>query len=92
MQNLILRDAQERVYQLPREQIITTSSTEGPIQGTTSDVLEIVPLGLYMIRGDNVAIVSDVREQVLEQQETSGYAGFENGQSIKPIVQQACFY
>lgn len=86
LQNLILRDAQERVYQLP------TSIGTGQQEGTSSDVLEIVPLGLYMIRGDNVVIVSDVREGIFEQQEKSGYAGFENGQCIKPIVQQAGFY
>lgn len=82
MQNLVLRNAHERVYQLP-------SSSSGT---ANEDVLELVPLGLYMIRGDNVAIVSDVRQEVWEQQEQSGYAGFENGQSIEPIVQQACFH
>jgi U6 snRNA-associated Sm-like protein LSm8 len=40
VQNLILKDAQERVY-----------SEDAPV--------ELVELGLYVIRGDNVCLVSD---------------------------------
>jgi len=47
----------------------------------------MVPLGLYLIRGDNVAIVSDVAEGVFEEQEGNGYDGFESAEGIKPVVQ-----
>lgn len=40
VQNLILKDAQERIY-------------------SEEEDVEIVPLGLYMIRGDNVALVGE---------------------------------
>jgi U6 snRNA-associated Sm-like protein LSm8 len=40
VQNLILNDAQERIY-------------------SEDEDVELVPLGLYVIRGDNVAIVGD---------------------------------
>jgi len=76
LQNLILKDAQERVYQLPKEP-----------SDNSSDVLEMVPLGLYLIRGDNVAVVSDVREGVFEDQEKNGYDGFEAAEGVKPVVQ-----
>ena len=76
LQNLILKDAQERVYQLPKE----------PTDDAT-DVLEMVPLGLYLIRGDNVAIVSDIAEGIFEEQEKNGYDGFETAEGIKPVVQ-----
>jgi U6 snRNA-associated Sm-like protein LSm8 len=76
LQNLILKDAEERVYQLPKEP-----------SDDSNDVLEMVPLGLYLIRGDNVAIVGDVREGVLDDQEKSGYDGFEAAEGIKPVVQ-----
>lgn len=44
LQNLILKDASERVYSLDADP-------------------ETVPLGLYVIRGDNVAIISDRDEE-----------------------------
>mmetsp|Transcript_26706 Transcript_26706/g.57942 ORF Transcript_26706/g.57942 Transcript_26706/m.57942 type:complete len:100 (-) Transcript_26706:358-657(-) len=44
LQNLILKDASERVY----------SPDADP---------ETVPLGLYVIRGDNIAIISDRDEE-----------------------------
>lgn len=47
----------------------------------------MVPLGLYLIRGDNVAIVSDVREGVFEQQANSNFEGFENAEGIHSVVQ-----
>lgn len=47
VQNLILNDANERVY------------------SEDADV-EIVPLGLYVIRGDNVCLVSDDTSEVDE--------------------------
>lgn len=40
VQNLILKDAEERIY-------------------SGEEDVEIVPLGLYMIRGDNVALVGE---------------------------------
>ena len=40
VQNLILKDAEERIY-------------------SEEDDVEIVPLGLYMIRGDNVALIGE---------------------------------
>ena len=76
LQNLIIKDAQERVYQLPKDET-----------DESADTLEIVSLGLYVIRGDNVAVVSDVREGIFEEQEKNGFEGFENGEGIKPVVQ-----
>lgn len=73
LQNLILNNAQERVYQFADP----PDSTE----------LEIVPLGLYVVRGDNVAIVSDVVSGVLEQQEENGFEGFQDGEPLKPVMQ-----
>lgn len=73
LQNLVLKEAQERVYQLPKSD--------------DEDTLEMVPLGLYLIRGDNVAIVSDVREGVFEQQANSNFEGFENAEGIHSVVQ-----
>ena len=78
LQNLILNQAQERVYQFPGE----NSDSNNP---TTE--LEIVPLGLYVVRGDNVAVISDVKDGIFEKQETSGFEGFEEGEAIKPVVQ-----
>lgn len=69
----MLKEAQERVYQLPKSD--------------DEDTLEMVPLGLYLIRGDNVAIVSDIREGVFEQQANSNFEGFENAEGIHPVVQ-----
>eukprot|EP00553_Chaetoceros_curvisetus_P003915 CAMPEP_0204619874 /NCGR_PEP_ID=MMETSP0717-20131115/6096_1 /ASSEMBLY_ACC=CAM_ASM_000666 /TAXON_ID=230516 /ORGANISM="Chaetoceros curvisetus" /LENGTH=115 /DNA_ID=CAMNT_0051633947 /DNA_START=107 /DNA_END=454 /DNA_ORIENTATION=+ len=80
LQNLILRDAQERVYQLP-----VNSGDDG--QQQKGEVLEIVPLGLYVIRGDNVAVVSDVKEGVFEGQASNDYADFTNAEDIKSVVQ-----
>ena len=73
LQNLILNQAQERVYQF--------SDSSDPTE------LEIVPLGLYVVRGDNVAIVSDLEKGVLEMQEENGFQGFQDGEPIKPVVQ-----
>ena len=73
LQNLVLKEAQERVYQLPKSD--------------DEDTLEMVPLGLYLIRGDNVAIVSDIREGIFEQQANSNFEGFENAEGIHPVVQ-----
>ena len=47
----------------------------------------MVPLGLYLIRGDNVAVVSDIRKGVWEEQEQSGFEGFESGEGVKPLFQ-----
>jgi len=60
-----------------------------PPDGNAADssLLEIVPLGLYLIRGDNVAIVSDLREDVFESQEKSGFKGFENAEVLDSVVQ-----
>ena len=77
MQNLIVKDAQERVYQLPREQEADENA----------EMVEIIPLGLYIIRGDNVAVVSDLREGILEEQEKNHYDGFDDGEGIKAVVQ-----
>ena len=70
----MLKEAQERVYQLPKSDDVDT-------------LLEMVPLGLYLIRGDNVAIVSDIREGVFEQQANSNFEGFENAEGIHSVVQ-----
>ena len=50
-------------------------------------MVEMIPLGLYLIRGDNVAVVSDLREGVLEEQDKSNYDGFENGEAINSVCQ-----
>ena len=77
LQNLIVNNANERVYHLP------VSATED----ITSTVLEIVPLGLYVIRGDNVAIISDAREEILKEQDTDAFEFSGNCEPLKPIVQ-----
>ena len=51
------------------------------------EVLEIVPLGLYIIRGDNVAIVSDVNDEVWEAQEKNQFQDFQLSDGIKPVCQ-----
>ena len=81
LQNLILQDAQERVYQLPLSSNDNDDDEE-------EEVLEIVPLGLYIIRGDNVAIVSDVKDEVWESQTKNQYKDFtKDSEGIKPVVQ-----
>jgi len=79
LQNLVLKEAHERVYQLPKENAHTDDTEE--------NTLEMVPLGLYLIRGDNVAVVSDIRKGVWEEQEQSGFEGFESGEGVKPLFQ-----
>jgi len=77
LQNLIIKNACERVYHLPPPD--------------DDSLLEIVPLGLYLIRGDNVAIVSNVREGAFEAQEvekgSDEFKVFEKGEAIKPVAQ-----
>ena len=87
LQNLILQEAQERVYQLPPP---TTSNDDGDNNNNNDDddILEIVPLGLYIIRGDNVALVSEVNDEVWELQLKNEFKEFtKDAQGIKPIVQ-----
>uniref|UniRef100_A0A7S3PYD1 U6 snRNA-associated Sm-like protein LSm8 n=1 Tax=Chaetoceros debilis TaxID=122233 RepID=A0A7S3PYD1_9STRA len=79
LQNLILKDAQERTYQLP----LPPPDSEGEQE----NILEIVPLGLYIIRGDNVAIISDVKDGIFKSQASDGYADFANAEDIKAVVQ-----
>ena len=81
LQNLIMKNAQERVYQFPQEQETDDNENDN------EEIFELIPLGLYLIRGDNVAVMSDLREGVLEGQDKSRFDGFENGESIKPVVQ-----
>jgi len=48
--------------------------------------VELVPLGLYIIRGDNVAVISgDIDENVLQKQEKEGLSS--SAQVIKPVIQ-----
>ena len=79
LQNLIIKDAQERVYQLPKEQ--------GTDADENTEMVVMIPLGLYLIRVDNLAVVSDLREGVLEEQDKSNYDGFENGEAINSVCQ-----
>ena len=51
LQNLIIKHANERVYHLPPPD--------------EESLLEIVPLGLYLIRGDNVAVVRRCKRRCL---------------------------
>ena len=84
---MILQEAQERVYQLPPP---TTSNDDGDNNNNDDDddILEIVPLGLYIIRGDNVALVSEVNDEVWELQLKNEFKDFtKDAQGIKPIVQ-----
>ena len=75
LQNLVLKGANERVYQLPPPQDISVHS-----------LLELVPLGLYLIRGDNVAIVNDINDGVFNMQEKGGFEGFDKAEVIKLVV------
>ncbi len=78
LQNLILQEAQERVYQLP-----PPSNDDDE-----EEVLEVVPLGLYIIRGDNVAIVSDVENSIWESQEKNQFSDFtKDSEGVKPVLQ-----
>jgi U6 snRNA-associated Sm-like protein LSm8 len=81
LQNLIIKNAQERVYQMPKDR------DDDDQTDADAEILEMIPLGLYVIRGDNVAVVSDVREGILEEQAKNQYEGFENGEGIKGVVQ-----
>mmetsp|Transcript_9850 Transcript_9850/g.13935 ORF Transcript_9850/g.13935 Transcript_9850/m.13935 type:complete len:110 (-) Transcript_9850:484-813(-) len=74
LQNLILKDANERVY---------TFHSGGDVGDSE---IEIVPLGLYMIRGDNVAIISDVRDEELVKQTVNGIQS-ESAEPIKCLLQ-----
>lgn len=66
LQNLVLKDAVERVY--------------------LNLQVDIVPLGLYIIRGDNVAVISgEIDENLLEKQEKEGLPS--TAQTLKPVVQ-----
>jgi small nuclear ribonucleoprotein (snRNP)-like protein len=81
LQNLIIKNAQERVYQMPKDR------DDDDQTDADAEILEMIPLGLYVIRGDNVAVVSDVREGILEEQAKNQYEEFENGEGIKGVVQ-----
>eukprot|EP00551_Chaetoceros_affinis_P012653 CAMPEP_0203662408 /NCGR_PEP_ID=MMETSP0090-20130426/384_1 /ASSEMBLY_ACC=CAM_ASM_001088 /TAXON_ID=426623 /ORGANISM="Chaetoceros affinis, Strain CCMP159" /LENGTH=117 /DNA_ID=CAMNT_0050525189 /DNA_START=71 /DNA_END=424 /DNA_ORIENTATION=+ len=82
LQNLILQDAQERVYQLPPPQKGSDDDEDD------DEVLEVVPLGLYIIRGDNVAIVSDVKDEVWASQEKNQFEEFtKDSEAVKAVVQ-----
>ena len=84
LQNLILSDSQERVYQLPPP----PSSSQTAEDDDEEEVLEIVPLGLYIIRGDNVALVSDVENSTWEKQEQNQFRDFtQDSEGIQPVVQ-----
>jgi U6 snRNA-associated Sm-like protein LSm8 len=92
LQNLILQNANERVYPMIENQDDDNDEEGHPI-------VERVPLGLYVIRGDNVAIISDVIEDVWrKEEEVSGLSPaaasvsdlvtmFRNGQPIKEVSQ-----
>ena len=69
VQNLILNDAQERVY--------TTADDENAAN------IEIVDLGLYVIRGDNVCMVGDYDPNGWSDDNNSNHVG-----SLPPIQQQ----
>ena len=91
LQNLILKNANERVYPMLENQ--DDDEQEG------NQIVEQVPLGLYVIRGDNVAIISDVIEDVWRKEEevsnlspaaasASGLVTmFKNGQPLKEVAQ-----
>ncbi len=64
LQNLILKGAEERVY-----------------NGVDTEV-EVVPLGLYVIRGDNVAVIADTRKDEEDEWKKR------TAKPINPIVQQ----
>lgn len=51
VQNLILNDANERVY-------------------STDSEVELVPLGLYVIRGDNVCVIGEFDESKFSDDQT----------------------
>eukprot|EP01083_Nonionella_stella_P287019 976895_1 len=81
LQNLILSQAQERVYQLPPPPPPPDNKNKDDDESEEEEeepVLEIVPLGLYIIRGDNVAIVSDIQDEIWEKQTSNQYQDFTN--------------
>lgn len=92
LQNLILQNANERVYPM-----IENQDDDNDEEG--NQIVERVPLGLYVIRGDNVAIISDVIEDVWRKEEevsslSSAAASasdlvtmFRNGEPIKEVAQ-----
>lgn len=84
LQNIILQNALERIYP-----ILETQEDDEDHQGNL--IVELVPLGLYVIRGDNVAIISDVREGVWEAEENASNLDvikmFQSGQMIKEVHQ-----
>ncbi len=83
LQNLILQEAQERVYQLPPPQKGNSDDDDDD-----EEVLEIVPLGLYIIRGDNVALVSDVKDEIWESQEKNQFQDFtKDSEPVKHVAQ-----
>jgi U6 snRNA-associated Sm-like protein LSm8 len=48
--------------------------------------VDLVPLGLYIIRGDNVAVISgEIDEKLLEKQDKEGFPS--TAESIMPIAQ-----
>lgn len=93
MQNLILQNANERVYPMLENQDEDDDEDQG------NQIVERVPLGLYVIRGDNVAIISDVIDDVWRKEEEVSNLSpsaasasdlvtmFRNGQPIKEVAQ-----
>ena len=73
VQNLILNNAQERVY---------TASDDDDDNNAAANI-EIVDLGLYVIRGDNVCMVGDYDPNGWSDDNNSIYAG-----ALPPIQQQ----
>ena len=63
------------------QNLILKSAEERVYSGKDSEV-EIVPLGLYVIRGDNVAVIADIREEEKENWEK------QTAQPISPVLQQ----
>jgi hypothetical protein len=94
LQNLILQNANERVYPMLENQ-----DDEDDDENQGNQIVERVPLGLYVIRGDNVAIISDVIEDVWRKEEEVSNLSpaaasasdlvsmFRNGQPIKEVAQ-----
>mmetsp|Transcript_18559 Transcript_18559/g.21427 ORF Transcript_18559/g.21427 Transcript_18559/m.21427 type:complete len:123 (+) Transcript_18559:202-570(+) len=87
LQNLILKDAMERVYQLPISSNDGHNNGEDDEEEQEEGVLELVPLGLYIIRGDNVVMISDVKNEIWDEQQKNQFKEFGKAQPLKPVVQ-----
>lgn len=73
VQNLVLNNAQERVY--------STADVNASAGDDDDNNVELVELGLYVVRGDNVCLVADFSMEELEKPHPTA-------QPIPPIQQQ----